>query len=97
MRRKNIQPSLNDLNDLFAARSNSKKRSSRKKSRFERAEIRRLELSEVKVETARRVPRNSSPEPREVCHEWMLWLLQCGLIERSHWPVSHSGLYTDFT
>jgi len=97
MRRKNSQSSLSDLKDLFEARDNSKKRSSRKKSRFERAEVRRPELSEVKVETARRVSRGTSSEPRDVCHEWMLWLLQCGLIERSHWPVSHSGLYTDFT
>jgi len=97
MRQKNIQSSLNDLSDLFEARGNSKKRSVRKKSRFERAEVRRLELSEVKVETAGRISRNASPEPRVICHEWMLWLLQCGLIERSHWPVSHSGLYTDFT
>ena len=94
MRQKNIQPSFNGL---FKTRIPSKKNKPRKKSRFERAEVRRLELSEVKVERIRRAPRNSFVEPREVCHAWMLWLLQCGLIERSHWPVSHSGLYTDFT
>lgn len=42
-------------------------------------------------------PAQFSSEPRQPCQEWMLWLLQCGLIERSHGPVSQSGLYTDFT
>jgi hypothetical protein len=93
MKQKKAQPSLNDL---FEYELVSKMKRTAKKTRYERAEIRRVEPSVPVVDRPRTRLLNAL-EPRQLCHEWMLWLLQCGLIERSHWPVSHSGLYTDFT
>ena len=94
MRQKNIQQSLDEL---FEARVPSKKIKPRRNSRIEHAEVRRLSPSVAAVKMVRKSALNSAGEPRAVCREWMLWLLQCGLIERSHGPMSQSGLYTDFT
>jgi len=84
------------LNELFEARVPTKIKLSSKKNRISRAEVRNIAPSVARVELPRK-NRYSPAEPREKCQEWILWLLQCGLIDRSYWPVSHSGLYTDFT